>query len=67
MADILSTAPPTLTVEDVAKRWHVAKSYVHKLTSTRTIPHYRVGRRCLFRASEVDTWFAARTRREVVA
>ncbi|MDO4334637.1 MAG: helix-turn-helix domain-containing protein [Bacteroidales bacterium] len=51
-------AKNVLTLEEVCLLTGLAKSSVYKLTSTRSIPHYRAdnGKHLYFKKSEVEDW-----------
>lgn len=46
-----------LNFDEVATYTGISKSYLYKLTSTGTIPHYKPnGKMCYFNKIEVDNW-----------
>ena len=46
-----------LTVEDVINYTGFSQKQIYKLTSTRTIPHYKPsGRKLFFKKDEIDEW-----------
>ena len=46
-----------LTFEEAAEYLGLSKSYLYKLTSARTIPHYKPqGKRVYFTKTELDSW-----------
>jgi excisionase family DNA binding protein len=44
------------TIEDVAVNTGLSKAHVYRLTSTRRIPHCKVGKRVLFVPEAVVEW-----------
>lgn len=55
------TEDELLTVAEAARFLRVSKSYLFKLTSSRAVPHVKIGRRVLFDREELIAW--ARSRR----
>ena len=48
-----------LTVEDVVNYTGFSQKQIYKLTSTRTIPHYKPsGRKLFFKKDEIDNWIS---------
>ena len=46
-----------LTVEEMMKYTGFGQKQIYKLTSTRTIPHYKPsGRKLFFKKDEIDSW-----------
>ncbi|MDA9588509.1 helix-turn-helix domain-containing protein [Flavobacteriaceae bacterium] len=46
-----------LTVEEMMKYTGFSQKQIYKLTSTRTIPHYKPsGRKLFFKKDEIDKW-----------
>lgn len=45
-----------LNIKEAANYLRLAKQTVYQLTSTRKIPHYKVGRRLVFERSQLDQW-----------
>ena len=58
--------PGLLTMQEVCQRYGISISLVHKITATREIPFYRIGRRNYFVSEEADAFFLERSRREPV-
>ena len=52
-------AKSTLTLDDVCLLYGLSKSTVYKMTSGRTIPHYRKGKLLFFDKTELDQWAKA--------
>lgn len=46
----------TLTVEEIAEYIGVSIDMIYKMTREKAIPHFRVGRRILFKKDSVDKW-----------
>ncbi len=46
-----------LDVKQAARFIGLKKGTVYNLISRKTIPHYKVGRRVLFRQAELEAWF----------
>jgi len=64
---ILNT-PEILNISEVAEYLSMAKSSVYKMTSERSIPHFKTGKKLLFKRSELDEWikqYKIKTRREI--
>ena len=57
-----TTVSRFLTIDEVAERLRVSKSFLYKRTMSRDIPHYRIGKRCLFDAGEIDKWILENSR-----
>ncbi len=47
----------TLNVEQVARFLGLKKGTLYNMISRRVIPYHKVGRRVLFRRTEIETWF----------
>lgn len=46
-----------LTLDEAAEYTGMKKSSLYKLTSSRTIPHYKpTGKNCFFRRTELEDW-----------
>lgn len=46
-----------LTLDEAARYTGMKKSYLYKLTASRTIPHYKPnGKNCFFRRTELEDW-----------
>lgn len=58
--------PDFLTLEDIAKEYHLSKSYLYKRTSSKAIPYYRVGKLIMFNREEFAEWFEKTCRVEAV-
>lgn len=52
-------AKSTLTLDDVSLLYGLSKSTIYKMTSSRTIPHYRRGKLLYFDKAELDQWAKA--------
>lgn len=52
-------AKSTLTLDDVSLLYGLSKSTIYKMTSGRTIPHYRKGKLLFFDKAELDQWAKA--------
>ena len=52
-------AKSTLTLDDVSLLYGLSKSIIYKMTSGRTIPHYRKGKLLFFDKVELDQWAKA--------
>lgn len=50
---------PYMNIAEVAAYTRLAKQTIYQKTSTRTIPHRKIGSRLIFRKSEVDQWLQA--------
>jgi len=48
-----------LTVEDVAKRMRVSRSWVYKKAHAGVIPHVRIGAVIRFVEKDIETWINA--------
>lgn len=48
----------TLTVEEVAKYISVSTDMIYKMVREKAVPHFRIGRRILFRRSAIDEWIS---------
>ena len=46
-----------LTIPEAAERYRVSKSYIYKLTSTRSVGFFRIGRRVMFVPEELERFF----------
>jgi len=46
----------TLTVEECSKYSGYSISYLYKLTSTKSIPHFKRGKKIYFDKDEIDAW-----------
>jgi excisionase family DNA binding protein len=58
LADLKTPETHLLTVEEVADRLGVQKSWVAKAARENRIPHVTVGRYRRFRWSEIEAWLA---------
>lgn len=55
--NLLIGSKTVLSFDEVAIYTGLSKSYLYKLTSTGTIPHYKPnGKMCYFNKLEVDNW-----------
>jgi len=45
-----------MTKEQVCELLSISVSNIYKLTSTRQIPHYRRGKKLIFKRSEIEKW-----------
>jgi excisionase family DNA binding protein len=45
-----------ISIKDVADLTALSVSHLYKRTSAGTIPYYKVGKRVLFRQTEIDGW-----------
>ena len=52
-------AKSTLTLDDVSLLYGFSRSTLYKMTSSRTIPHYRKGKLLFFDKAELDQWAKA--------
>lgn len=52
-------AKSTLTLNDVSLLFGISRSTIYKMTSGRTIPHYRKGKLLFFDKAELDQWAKA--------
>lgn len=49
-----------LTLDEAAQYTGMKKSYLYKLTSSRSIPHYKpTGKNCFFRRKDLENWLTA--------
>jgi excisionase family DNA binding protein len=55
-----------LTLEELADLLNVSRSFLYKKTASRSIPHFRIGKRVLFDGDEVEAWLQETARRDVV-
>lgn len=46
----------TLSVDEIAVYIGVSIDMIYKMTREKAIPHFRVGRRILFRKDAIDKW-----------
>ena len=57
-----------LNISQVAEYLSLAKSSIYKMTSERNIPHFKTGKKLLFKRSELDDWIKLhriKTRQEI--
>lgn len=52
-----NAADEVFSVEDLMAYLGVKRCWVHKRTSQKEIPYYKVGQYLRFRRSEIDVWF----------
>ena len=45
-----------LTTEEIAEHLRLSVRSIHGLTASHAIPHRRIGRKCLFRLDEIESW-----------
>ena len=45
-----------VSIQELAELTTLSVSHIYKRTSAGTIPFYKVGKRVLFRPSEIDNW-----------
>jgi len=50
-----------LTVDDVAARLRVTKSWIYIKTKTNELPHIKVGRYIRFRATDIERYLSAQS------
>lgn len=65
---LILNAPEILNISEVAEYLSMAKSSIYKMTSERSIPHFKTGKKLLFKRSELDEWIKQhriKTRREI--
>lgn len=43
-------------VKELSEYLNISISMIRKLTSKKSIPHYRIGKKILFDANEIDVW-----------
>lgn len=57
-ANIIGTQKEVLTSDEAARYLGVSKSYLYKLTMSRTIPHFKspMGKMCYFNRKEIEAW-----------
>jgi excisionase family DNA binding protein len=54
---ILETAPKdTMTIKEAAQFLGVSKQSIYHHTMTRSIPHYKIGKKLYFLKPELDSW-----------
>lgn len=54
-----------LTVEEAAVYIGVAKQSIYHMTSSRSIPHVKIGKRVMFDPDDLDRWIAKRRVRTI--
>lgn len=61
-----STTGSTLTVDDLAKRWHTTRDAIHMqiLRGADLPPRFKAGRRWLFRTELVERWEEQQSRKQ---
>jgi len=45
-----------LSVEEAAEFLTLSKSHLYRLTSQNAIPHFKVGKRCVFSTEQLEAW-----------
>jgi excisionase family DNA binding protein len=45
-----------MSLKQLCEHYDFNKSFVYKLTSNREIPHYKKGKRLVFKKDEIDAW-----------
>lgn len=50
----------TLTTLEIAQYLGVSQDLIFKMVREKTIPHFRIGRRILFRVESIDKWITER-------
>lgn len=50
------SAKNALVIEDVVLLTGLSKAYLYTLTSTKQIPHYKLGNKVYFNKSEIEQW-----------
>ena len=50
------TCSEVMSLNQLCEYCGLTKSYVYKQTSTREIPHYKIGKRLYFKKLEIDEW-----------
>lgn len=54
---VLFAQKEVLTLEEVAQYTGLKKSYLYKLTASKSIPHYKPnGKNCFFKRTELEDW-----------
>lgn len=48
--------PTTLSAQQAADKLQVDKSTIYKMARQKAIPHFRIGKRVLFRDEALDDW-----------
>ena len=54
---------PFLNLAECADYLTISRSTIYQLTSKQKIPHYKIGKRLMFKVSEVDEWVFKRENR----
>jgi excisionase family DNA binding protein len=54
--DNIMCAKEVLTMEEASAFIGIKKTQMYKLTSGQVIPHYKSGRMCYFKRSELEVW-----------
>lgn len=47
-----------LTIDEVCKKLRIPKSTIYKLSMSKRIPCFKVGKQLRFRASSIDRWIS---------
>lgn len=56
----------TLTTIEIAQYLGVSQDLIFKMVREKSIPHFRIGRRILFRVESIDKWITEREEQGVV-
>ncbi|MDV7188460.1 helix-turn-helix domain-containing protein [Lutibacter sp. TH_r2] len=54
--DTSKTVFEIMSLNQLCKYYDFHKSFIYKLTSNREIPHYKKGKRLVFKKDEINTW-----------
>jgi excisionase family DNA binding protein len=49
-----------LDIDELSRLIHLSKSQLYMMTSTRKLPHLKVGRRVLFDPEQIERWLDTR-------
>ena len=55
-ANIIFTAKAVLTSSEATAYMGISMSHLYKLTMSRQIPHYKMGKLCYFNRTELEKW-----------
>ena len=53
---VLTKEKPFLTLNQVSDYLGISRNTLYQLTSKSQIPHYKVGKKLMFKVSEIDDW-----------